>query len=353
LTIKTTLKAKSMTERNFQLRELAERVGAKFQGDGDQPIVGVATLELAGPDQLAFCASDRYREALRTTAAGAVILKEEHAGLCPTNALVVSDPYYTYADIANLLHPRARAKAGVHPGAVVADDAILEEGVSVGPAAVIGKGARIGKNSEIGSGVFIGTNAVVGADCWLAPRVYVGHDCIVGSRVLLHAGVVIGSDGFGFAPGPEGWRKVPQLGAVVLGDDVDIGANSTIDRGAIEDTVIGNGVKLDNLIQIAHNVQIGANTVMAGCTVVAGSSTIGKNCVIGGQSAITGHIDICDGVTIMGMTGVTNSIREAGVYASPIPAHPAKSWRRNVVRFMQLDDIAKRLKTLEQKITGG
>ncbi|MBS3805383.1 MAG: UDP-3-O-(3-hydroxymyristoyl)glucosamine N-acyltransferase [Oleiphilaceae bacterium] len=341
-----------MNEGNFRLRELAERVGAKIQGDGDANIIGVAKLESAGPDQLAFCASDRFRSALEATRAGAVIVKEEHAGVCPASALIVNDPYYAYAEIANLLHPRVRAEPGVHPSAVIADDAMLAEGVSVGPAAVIGEGARLGKNSEVGSGVYIGAGAVIGDDCWLAPGVYIGHNCTVGSRVMLHAGVVIGSDGFGFAPGPEGWRKVPQLGAVVLGDDVDIGANSTIDRGAIEDTIIGNGVKLDNLIQIAHNVTIGINTVMAGCTVVAGSTSIGKNCVIGGQSAITGHIDICDGVTVMGMTGVTNSIREAGVYASPIPAHPAKSWRRNVVRFMQLDDMAKRLKNLEQKLTG-
>lgn len=307
-------------------------------------------MERAGPDELAFCTSTRYLDQLKRTAAGAVILKEDYAEHCPVPALVVANPYHAYARIASHMYPRRRAPAGIHPTAVVAGDAVIEPGAAVGPHVVIGAGARIGAGSEIGAGSFIGADVTIGADCWLAAGVYVGDRCRIGDRVLLHAGVVIGADGFGFAPGEEGWQKVPQLGIVEIGDDVEVGANSTIDRGALDDTVIGEGVKIDNLVHVAHNVRIGAHTVIAGCTVIAGSVTIGSRCVIGGASAITGHIEIVDGVTVMGMTGVAGHIREPGVYASPLPAQPVKEWRRNAVRFTQLDELAQRLKRVEREL---
>lgn len=339
-----------MTAKEYTLTELAERVGAQLRGEQSKRLHSVAPLNKAGPEQLAFCTSNRYLDQLKSTRAGAVLLNQEHAELCPVPALIVKDPYYAYAELANLLHPRAKPEPGVHPTAVVSEQAVIGKGVSIGPGAIVSEGCRIGEGTEIGAGAFLGTGVTLGPDCWLAPGVRIMEGCRIGERVLLHPGVVIGADGFGIAPGPKGWRKVPQLGIVAIGNDVEIGANSTVDRGALEDTVIEDGVKLDNLVHIAHNVRIGSNTAIAGCTVVAGSSTIGKNCILGGQSAITGHINICDGVTIMGMTGVTNSISEPGVYSSPIPARPVKAWRKNVVRFMQLDEIFRRLKAVEKHL---
>ncbi|MCC5810313.1 MAG: UDP-3-O-(3-hydroxymyristoyl)glucosamine N-acyltransferase [Ectothiorhodospiraceae bacterium] len=332
------------------LGELAELVGAQLFGDAGRRIRSVGLLGKATGDEIGFCASARYLDQLRSTGAGAAVVREEHSQYCPTAALVVDDPYYAYAAIASALHPRERAAPGVHPSAIVASDAILEAGVAVGPHAVIGAGVRLGRGTEVGPGTFIGDGTRLGEDCWLANGVSIGADCSLGDRVMIHPGVIIGADGFGFAPGPQGWRKVPQLGAVRIGDDVDIGANSTIDRGALEDTVIGPGVKIDNLVHIAHNVHIGERTVIAGCTVVAGSTTIGSNCVIGGASAITGHIQIVDGATVTGMTGVTNHIREPGVYSSPLPAQPVREWRRNTVRFTQLDDMFRRVIKMEREL---
>ncbi len=332
----------------FTLGELAARLEAHLQGDPAFEVSNVNTLQKAGPHDIAFCTHDRYLNLLRTTEAGAVIVKASHLEYCNSAAIVVADPYYAYAEVATLLRPSEPVVAGVHPTASVAANAVLGSGVQVNENAVIEAGAQVGADSIIGAGVFIGTGATIGAGSRLAPGVHIAHGCTVGARAIMHAGVVIGADGFGFAPGSRGWRKVPQLGAVQIGDDVEIGANSTIDRGALDDTIIESDVKIDNLVHIAHNCRIGANTVIAGCTVIAGSTTIGKNCLIGGQSAVTGHIDVCDGVTIMGMTGVTGSIREPGVYSSPIPAQPVKQWRRNAVRFTQLDDMFRRLKELEK-----
>lgn len=339
-----------MTNRGTTLSELAELVDAELVGDGSASITGVAALQEAAPDQIGFYASTRYRDQLASTRAGAVLLKQEHASDCPVPALVVKDPYYAYARIAGHLHPRDRAAAGIHPSAVVAEDAVLEEGVAIGALAVVESGARIGRDSVIGAGSVIGKEVTLGRNCWLAAGVRVAAGCQLGDNAIIHSGVVIGADGFGFAPGPEGWRKVPQLGVVRVGNDVEIGANSTIDRGALEDTVIGDGVKIDNQVHIAHNVRIGSHTVMAGCSAVAGSVTIGNWCMIGGQSAIAGHIKIADGVTISGMTGVTNSIHEKGIYSSPLPAQPVRQWRKNTVRFTQLDAMFRRVKALEKEL---
>ncbi|RFA28989.1 UDP-3-O-(3-hydroxymyristoyl)glucosamine N-acyltransferase [Alkalilimnicola ehrlichii] len=337
-----------MNTESFSLGELAALVGARLVGDSERRIRRVAALDKAEHDALAFCTGPRYLDQLRTTQAGAVLVKPAHAEACPTAALVVDDPYYAYALLANHLYPRQPAPGGIHPSAVIADDAEVDPEAAVGPNAVVEAGARVGRGTIIGANAYIGAGAHIGEDTWLAAGVYIGAACEIGAGVIVHSGVVIGADGFGFAPGREGWRKVPQLGKVIVGNRVDIGANTTIDRGALDDTVIEDGVKLDNLVHIAHNVRVGENTVIAGCTVIAGSTRIGKNCIIGGASAITGHVDIADGVTLMGMTGVSGNIREAGVYASPTPAQPLKEWRKNVVRFTQLEDIVRRLRIVER-----
>ncbi|MCH8551145.1 MAG: UDP-3-O-(3-hydroxymyristoyl)glucosamine N-acyltransferase [Natronospirillum sp.] len=338
-----------MPPKTYTLADLAERVGAQLIGDAEQRVHSVARLDRAEPDQLAFCTSDRYLDLLKDTRACAVLLREQHASHCPVSTLIVADPYFAYAELANLLHPRVQYARTVAESAVVDPTAQIGEDVYIGAAAVISAGAIIEPGCEVGPGAFVGRDAFVGAGSILAGQVYVGDQCHIGARAILHAGVVIGSDGFGFAPGKAGWKKVPQLGNVQVGDDVEIGANTTIDRGALEDTIIGDGVKLDNLVHIAHNVRIGPHTAIAGGTAIAGSTTIGARCVIAGQCAINGHIEICDEVTIMGMTGVANSIKEPGAYASGLPARAVQGWRRNVARVMKLDDLYARVRALEKQ----
>lgn len=339
-----------MALQSYTLAELAERVGARLVGDADHIVMSVARLDEAGPAQLAFCTGDRNLPNLRNARAGAVLLREPHLSDCPVNALVVPDPYWAYAVLATLLHPRVAESPGVHPSAVVSTGAHLGENVHIAPNVVVGPGAVIEPGCEIGAGSYVGREAIVGEGSILGPGVVLGDRCRLGQRGILHPGVVIGADGFGFAPSGTDWKKVPQLGAVELGDDVEVGANSTIDRGALENTVIGDGVKLDNMVHIAHNVRIGAHTVIAACTAIAGSTTIGEHCSIGGQCAITGHIEICAGVTLLGMTGISNSIREPGVYASALPARPVQIWRRNVARVMNLEELNKRVRALEKQL---
>lgn len=330
------------------LGELAELVGARLAGEPDEVITGVATLRSAGPRQIAFYADERHRQALGRTRAAAVILRKRDAEMCPTGALITDNPYHAYAVVAQRLHPSRRRAAGIHPSSNVAADADIEPTVSVGANASIGSGVRIGAGTQIGAGVIIEDGAFIGPGCTLHAGVFVGWGCRLRRNVELHPGAVIGSDGFGFAPGGGIWQKIPQIGAVRLGDNVEIGANSTIDRGTLDDTLIGEGVKIDNQVHVGHNVIIGAHTAIAGGTVVAGSVRIGRACMIGGASAITGHIEIADEVTVLGMSGVTHSIRESGVYGSPIPAHPARQWRRNAVRFLHLDEMHQRIQTLER-----
>lgn len=337
-----------MTTPHLTTGEVARLVGATLHGDASIEVSDVASLRSATPSDLAFCAGAAHRRALRETRAAAVLVPEDLLGDCPVPALVVDDPYRAFAVVAARLRPASKPTPGIHPSASVAANARVADSVHVGPNTVIGSGVWIGEGTEIGAGCVIDDAAMIGPGCVLRPGVYVGEGCRLRKRVIVHAGAVIGSDGFGYAPTAAGWQKVPQLGAVRIGDDVEIGANATIDRGALDDTVIGTGVKIDNLVHIAHNVIIGAHTAIAGSTVIAGSTIIGRNCMIGGASAITGHIEITDGVTITGMTGVTGNIHEPGVYASPIPAHPVRQWRRNAVRFTQLDDIYRRLVALER-----
>jgi len=332
------------------LKELATRVGATLHGDGSILIDGLATLRGAGPSHLSFFANPRYRRDLRETRAGAVLLTEADVGDCPTAALVAANTRLAYARIAELLHPEPPAEPGIDPKASVSDKADLAGNVSVGPGSVVEAGARLAPGVVIGPGCVVGRDVVVGEGSRLVANVTLCHGVRLGRRVLIHPGAVIGADGFGLALEEGRWHKVPQVGAVSIGDDVEIGANTTIDRGALEDTVIEEGVKLDNQIQVAHNVRIGAHTAIAGCTGIAGSARIGKRCQIGGAASISGHLEIVDDVVITVRSLVTNDIREPGVYSSGSPLLPNKQWRRSMARVKQLDELAKRIKSLEQRL---
>jgi UDP-3-O-[3-hydroxymyristoyl] glucosamine N-acyltransferase len=331
------------------LGELAARVGSAIQGDPATLIDGVGTLQNATPGQIAFLANPRYRRHLEQTRAAAVILGPEDASASPVPALIADNPYLTYARVAAIVRPPAPPRSGIHETAVVADDAVVAADAWVGPCAVIESGARVDAAAQIGPGSTIGRDAIVGRDTRLVARVSLCDGVRVGARCLLHPGVVIGADGFGVAKDGASWVKVPQLGGVVIGDDVEVGANTTIDRGAIDETVIGDGVKLDNQIQVGHNVVIGEHTVIAGCVGISGSAIIGRRCMIGGQVGIAGHLEIADDVVVTGQTLVASSIREPGVYSSALTMDDARTWRRNAARFRQLDDMARRLRRLEKQ----
>lgn len=332
----------------LSLGELAIRHGLELRGDPGQRVSRVGTLQHAGPDAVSFLANPRYRKHLGSTQAGAVVLEAEHAAECVAAVLVSRNPYAAYARIAADLNPEPDFAPGIRPGAHVDPTAEVAATAAVAPGAVIEANVRIGPGAYIGPNSVVGAGAQIGAGSRLVANVTICHGVRLGARVLVHPGVVIGADGFGLAREPEGWIKVPQLGGVDIGDDVEIGANTTIDRGAIDDTVIENGVKLDNQIQVAHNVRIGAHTVIAGCTGISGSTTIGSNCMIAGAVGVGGHIDIPDGTVVTGMTMVSRSIPRRGVYSGSLPFDEAARWRRNAARFRQLDALAKRLARLER-----
>jgi UDP-3-O-[3-hydroxymyristoyl] glucosamine N-acyltransferase len=272
-----------------------------------------------------------------STRATAVVVGPDHAGSCPVAALIDSNPYLAYARIADLLHPQAPAAPGIHPSAVVSVVARIHPSATVGPLAVIEDEVELGERVFVGPGCIVQRGARLGADTQLTARVTVCADVRIGQRCIVHAGAVIGADGFGFAPDAGTWVKVPQVGTVEVGDDVEIGANTTIDRGAIDDTVVGNGVKLDNQIQVGHNVTIGAHTAVAGCVGISGSTTIGQRCMIGGGVGIAGHLTIADDVVVTGCSLVSASIRQAGSYSSGMPAVETRMWRRMVAHLRRLD----------------
>jgi len=332
------------------LGQLAEALGATLKGPEALQIIGLATLQEAGPGQLSFLANPQYRKYLDNCQAAAVLLKAADAEGFAGNALIVADPYLAYARISHLFDPKPKAVAGIHPSAVVAEDAQVDASASIGPFAVIESGARIGANVSIGAHCFIGARCVVGEGGWLAPRVTLYHDVTIGKRVVIQSGAVIGGEGFGFANEKGIWRKIAQIGGVTIGDDVEIGVNTAVDRGALSDTRIGDGVKLDNQIQIAHNVQIGDHTAMAACVGISGSARIGKHCMLAGGVGLVGHIDICDNVFVSGMTMVTRSITEPGSYSSGTAMQPLADWRKSAARIRQLDDMAKRLQQLEKRV---
>lgn len=331
------------------LGQLAEALGATLKGPEALQITGLATLQEAGPGQLSFLANPQYRKYLDNSRASAVLLKAADAEGFAGNALIVADPYLAYARISHLFDPKPKAVAGIHPSAVVADDAQVDASASIGAFAVIESGARIAANVTVGAHCFIGARCVIGEGGWLAPRVTLYHDVTIGARVTIQSGAVIGGEGFGFANEKGIWRKIAQIGGVSIGDDVEIGVNTAVDRGALADTQIGNGVKLDNQIQIAHNVQIGDHTAMAACVGISGSTRIGKHCTIAGGVGMVGHIDVCDNVFVSGMTMVTRSITEPGAYSSGTAMQPLGDWRKSAARIRQLDDMAKRLQQMEKR----
>ncbi|TBR14064.1 MAG: UDP-3-O-(3-hydroxymyristoyl)glucosamine N-acyltransferase [Lysobacter sp.] len=322
---------------SFRAGELAERLGLALRGDPSTRVTWVGTLTGAGPDQLAFLANPRYRAQLAGSRAGVVIAREADVDGYPGTVLLASDPYAAYARAASLFQPTATLQPGIHPTAVVDVSAQVHADAAVGPLCVIGAGSVIGAGAALGPGCIVGEHCTVGAGTRLVARVTLVARVRLGERVLVHPGAVIGADGFGIAMDADMWRKVPQLGGVIIGDDCEIGANTTIDRGAIDDTVLEEDVRLDNQIQVAHNVRIGAHTAIAGCVAIAGSTRIGRYCLIGGAAGIVGHIEICDRVTVTAMTLVTHSIREPGEYSSGTPLMDSRSWRRNAARFRQLD----------------
>jgi UDP-3-O-[3-hydroxymyristoyl] glucosamine N-acyltransferase len=333
---------------SVSLGELAVRFGCELRGDPEARIERVATLANADSTALAFLANPRYKPQLSTTRAAAVVLKAEAAADCPTHVLLADNPYATYARIAALLHPAAAAAPGVHPTALIAASARIDPSAHVGPFSCIGERSVVGERCFIGPLCVLEEDVTLAADVRLAARVTLCRGVTIGARSVLQAGVVVGGDGFGYAPERGTWLKVPQLGAVRIGADVEIGCNTTIDRGAIEDTVIEEGVKLDNLIQIAHNVRIGAHTAIAACVGVSGSTTIGKRCMIGGGAGFAGHINIADDVVITGYSAVSRSINSAGVYSSTLPIEEAHTWRRLVARFKRSGRLEERVRRLER-----
>ena len=322
---------------------LAERFGLGLRGDPATVVDGVATLEAAGPGRLAFLANPRYRGQLAATSAAVVVLREEDADACPATALVASDPYAAFAKIAALFEPAATVAPGVHPSAVVDPTARVDPGASIGPFTTIGARSVVEAGAVVGPGCVVGDDCTIGPGCVLVARVTLVTRVRLGRRVRIHPGAVLGADGFGIAMDAGHWIKVPQLGGVLVGDDCEIGANTTIDRGALGDTVLEEDVRLDNQIQVGHNARIGAHTAMAGCAAVAGSARIGRYCLVGGGAGILGHLDVCDRVVVTAMSLVTHSIREPGEYSSGTPLMDNRSWRRNAARFKQLDALARRI----------
>ena len=334
----------------YTLGELSVRLGVKLYGDASCRIERVATLQSAEPGCISFLANRRYQGFLSATRASAVILDSEFLPQCSVNALVSANPYLSYAQAAALLNPERFFESGIHASAEVAASARVHPDAHIGPHCSVAGGADIGPRAYIGPGCVIGEKATVGEDARLMANVTLCENVRVGKRAILHPGVVIGADGFGIANDDGVWVKVPQIGGVIIGDDVEIGANTTVDRGALEDTVIEDGVKLDNLVQVGHNVQIGAHTAVAACVAIGGSACIGKRCTIGGAASIAGHLEIADDVHLTATSAVPNSIREPGVYSSGMPIQENKAWRKNVIRMRHLDEMARRLKALEKRL---
>ncbi|MGD9299278.1 MAG: UDP-3-O-(3-hydroxymyristoyl)glucosamine N-acyltransferase [Thiohalocapsa sp.] len=329
--------------------QLAAELGMTLIGD-DVSLSRVAPLHAADGDSLSFLADRRYRERLAGTRAGAVILRAGDAEQAPCAALVTDNPELAFARAAALLHPRTRPAAGVHPSAVVDASAVIHPSASVGPLCVIDSDVHIAADVEIGPHCSIGAGAQVDEQTRMVAHVVVCPGARIGARVLLHPGAIIGREGFGFAKDGERWVRIPQVGGVRLGDDVEIGANSTVDRGALEDTVIGDGVKIDNQVQIGHNVIIGENTAMAACSGISGSTQIGARCTVAGAVGMAGHLSIGDDVHFTGMAMVTRSQPNAGVYSSGIPAMPNADWRRSIARLRRLEALQQRVQRLEQLV---
>lgn len=334
-----------------RLGDIVAQLGGTLHGDPDRVIEQVASLEAADLHDIAFMSGPKYLKALDNSLAGVVIVSPADGEELERPHIRARNPSLYFARVAQLLNPEPCFIPGIQPGAMVAPDAVIDPSAHIAAGAVVGARARIGAASVIGAGSVVGDDCLIGAATRLHARVTLYARCIIGDRCVLHSGSVIGADGFGFAREADAsWVKIPQIGRVLIGNDVEVGANTTIDRGALDDTVIGNGVKLDNLIQIAHNVHIGEQTAMAACTGVAGSTRIGRRCMIGGSVNIMGHIEIADDVIVSAVSFVSKSIAEAGVYTGSVPSMEHREWSRNFARIRQLDSMADRLRSLERQL---
>ena len=332
------------------LGELAARFGCELRGDPNVVVNRVGTLSSAEPDAVTFLANTLYRAQLKDTRAAAVIVAPRDKDACPVACLVHAEPYLTYARVASALHPPTDVVAGVHASAIVAASARVAASAQIDAHAVVGNDSTVGEDTVIGAGAVVGANVKVGKGTRIGARVTLLDGVRIGDRCIVHPGAVIGADGFGFAPDRGTWQKIPQVGSVVVGDDVEIGANTTVDRGAIDDTVIEDGVKLDNLVQIAHNVRLGAHTIMAAMSGVAGSTKVGRRCMIGGGVVMVNQLTICDDVMFTFRSVVTQSVDEPGTYSGHLPAEEAATWRKNAARFRKLDALAERLVKAEREL---
>ncbi len=334
------------------LGQLAELLGAELHGDASVEVSRVSNLETAKPGEISFLSDGKYQAFLVNTQASAVLVKASDLAACQTNVLVVNDPYVGFARVAQLLDNSPKPASDIHPSAVIAADVQLGDGVAIGANAVIESGVVLGDGVLVGPGCFIGKNSRLGKGTRLWANVTIYHNVRIGDACLFQSGCVIGSDGFGYANERGEWIKIPQVGGVTIGNRVEIGACTTIDRGAIDDTKIADNVIIDNMCQIAHNVEIGYGTAIAGAATFAGSTKIGKYCIIGGASVFNGHIQVCDQVTITGMAMVMRSITEPGVYSSGIPAQSNKEWRKMAARVLHIEDMHKRLNKLDKMVDG-
>ncbi len=334
----------------IKLSELASKLGVSYVGDGEHVIQAVGSIDDATEQQITFLSNSRYAQALQQTKAGAVVLKPNDAEGFKGNHILSDTPYLTYALIAQLLDPTPAIADSIHPQAQIDASAKVASSAKIAAFAVVSKGAEIGENCQIGANCFIGEKVVIGDGCKLYPNSILYHDVQLGKDCIIHAGAVIGSDGFGFAPDQGRWIKIPQVGTVIIEDSVEIGANAAIDRGAIHNTVIKSGVKIDNLVHIAHNVELGENTALAAGTKIAGSTKVGERCTFAGCVAVNGHIEIGDDVHFTGTSMVTSSFKNAGVYSSGIPAVANKDWRKNTARLRKIETLYDKVKQLEAEI---
>jgi UDP-3-O-[3-hydroxymyristoyl] glucosamine N-acyltransferase len=334
----------------FTLAELAQRIGAELIGDSQHIISALATLQSATATDLSFIANPTYKKHLANTQAGAVLCAPDLAEFIAGNKLIVANPYLCYAQLTSLFDTSLIYQSAIHPSASIGNNCVLGQNICIQANAVIGDDVTLGDGVVVGAGAVVGANSSVGARTRISANATLYHGISVGTDCVLHSGCVIGADGFGFAPSSEGWVKIHQLGGVIIGNKVEIGANTTIDRGALDDTFIDDGVIIDNLVQIGHNVRLGKNTAIAAHTAIAGSTQIGNNCTIAGAVAIAGHLTLADKVHITGMSMVSSSISEAGSYSSGVPLGPTKEWRKNAARFRQLDNLANRLIKLARRV---
>ena len=339
-----------MSVKSFSLNDLALLLDAELVGDGNKQITALADLSSATADAITFVSSAKYAPALGNCQAGAVVLQASEAELFAGNKLISKQPYLCYAKLSALFATRRARQPGIHATATVHPSAQLGNNVAVGPNVVIGEDAIIGDDTELYAGVCVGDQAQIGARSVIFNNVVIYHQVQIGSDAIIHANTTIGSDGFGFSPSVQGWKKIHQLGRVIIGDRVEIGANTSIDRGALGDTVIEDGVIIDNQVHLAHNVKIGAGSAIAGCVGIAGSTSLGENCQVAGMVAINGHIDIASGTYFHGGTVVTRGNSEPGQFASATPMQDVKSWRKNSVRYRQLDELFDRVKKLEKQL---